>query len=65
MLEEFKKDRKYLIGKKHTFWTKVPQFSSIGGKWIPANLNRVSSPKTRDEEKLRLPISIRCGKGLY
>ena len=44
---------------------KIPHLTSIRRKWIPANLNEVSYPKPGDEEELRLPLPIRCGKGLH
>ena len=30
------------------------------GQGIPANLNRVPGLETKDEEKFRLPVSVRC-----
>ena len=35
----------------------------ITTKCIPTNVHRIPSPEARDEEKLRLPFSIRRGQG--
>ena len=43
---------------------KVPYVPRVRGEWVPANVHRVPYPKTRDKDKLCLPIPITRGQGL-
>lgn len=63
-LDRHKKRNEISSENGHTPWMKIPHFTSIWRKWVPAYLNKVSCPEPKDEEELHLPFPIRCKEGL-